>query len=151
MTLAQPLQISAATGSTSFPCGRPTCRTLDLKSHEEHDRVMFYSVSALFYAGDKGVILREGGCVFPEELSCSRHSKWDSTSLLLLSFRHLSEGWPQMSVVGVNSPAVTLFFSPASKLMSRSGLNWRPARQYNQVKKEERNPGKIQEWNYQST
>ena len=55
------------------------------KSQEEHDRVMFYSMSVCFYAGDKGVILREGGCVFPEELSCSRHSKWDSTPPLLLS------------------------------------------------------------------
>lgn len=54
------------------------------------DKVVFYFVTVVFYAGDKGMILREGGCVFAEELSSSRHSKWDSTSFLLLSLWQLS-------------------------------------------------------------
>lgn len=101
------------------------------------------------------MILREGGCVFLEELSCSRHSKWDSTPLLLLSFWHPSRGQPQLSVVGVNSPALTVFFffliSAASKLMSQSGLNSKPACEYDEVEKEETNPRKLQEWNNQKT
>lgn len=87
-----PINIAQPHGALFFLCGQTACSTLDLKSHPELDRVMFYSVSVLFYSGDQGVILRGGGCVFPEELSCSRHSKWDSTSLLLLSFWHPSGG-----------------------------------------------------------
>lgn len=146
------INVAQPHGALIFLCGQAACSTLDLKSHPELDRVMFYSVSVLFYAGDQGVILRGGGCVFPEELSCSRHSKWDSTSLLLLSFWHPSGGWPQLAVVGVNSPAVMFFlsfffWSAASKLMSRSGLNSSSA--LDQLEKEKTIAGKVDKWNNQ--
>lgn len=64
-----PINSALPRGALFFLRGRPACSTLDVKSHPELDRVMFYSVSVLFYAGDQGVILRGGGCVFPEELS----------------------------------------------------------------------------------
>lgn len=41
--------------------------------------------------------------------------------------------------------------SAASKLMSQSGLNSKPACEYDEVEKEETNPRKLQEWNNQKT
>lgn len=51
----------------------------------------FYSLTVVSCAGAiRGMILGEGACVLAEELSCSHHSNWDSTSFLLLSPRQLS-------------------------------------------------------------
>lgn len=144
-----PINAAQPHGALFFLRGQSACSTLDLKSHPELDRVMFYSVSVLFYAGDQGVILRGGGCVFPEELSCSRHSKWDSTSLLLLSFWHQSGGWPRLAVVGVNSPAVTggggvvfLFLICCFQTNEQVGLNSSSA--LDQVEKEKTIAGKVE-------